>query len=69
MTEIIKEKDLKLPKKWVEVLREMNVGDAIDITEKGQSVSITQAKKAFPKAEFKTRWNEDKTKLYLIRKA
>lgn len=56
-------------KTWADLVREMDISDAIDITEKGRSSAINQAKVAFPSAKFTTRFNDNKSKVYLIRVA
>lgn len=56
-------------KTWADLVRQMNISDAIDITEKGRASAINQAKVAFPSAKFVTRFDVDKSKVYLIRVA
>lgn len=56
---------VKLPEKWADQVRKMKVNDQLDITEKGRSAAINQAKLAFQEASFKTQLYEGK--IYLIR--
>ena len=58
---------VEVPKKWSEKVRSMQVNDTLDITEKGRTNSMNQAKLAFREASFVTRQLLDR--IYLIRTA
>lgn len=58
---------VELPAKFSDVVRSMKVGESLDITNKTRSSTYSQAKIAFPEADFKTRQHDGK--VYLTRTA
>ena len=58
-------KQIKLPEKFADRVRKMQVNETLDITEKGRASAINQAKLAFREASFKTQ--QHNKKLYLVR--